>query len=239
MGGLGGAGGGAQAVGVPPTPEGVWPGNPGDPGGSDENPGAGGAGGTQSQGGLGTDGGDAETLSGNGGGGGGGGGWPGGGLGGQPGQASVSLFSKYGAGGGGGGGASYANPTYTTSAVASPAIIQTPNLAGAVFLNWVDILTTALRPLRAGLTTDQQLVAANSPINPTLTWSVSAGALPEGLTLSPSGALSGTPTKAGRYSFDATVQAVARLVLGQMDISSVITYSGTVCVRRCGRGGRT
>ena len=38
-------------------------------------------------------------------------------------------------------------------------------------------------------------------------WSVSAGALPPGLTLSTSGDLTGTPAKAGAFSFDARVQS--------------------------------
>jgi len=246
-GGAGGAAGGAQTAGASPTPEGVWPGNDGSAGTSDDNPGGGGAGGTQSSG-IGTDGGDAETLSGNGGGGGGGGGWLGG-SGGAPGQASASPFSTSGAGGGGGGGSSYADPDYTTLAVAGPprTLVSSSVLDGIVILNWVDILTQALRPLRSDRTTDQQLVAAsflptNPATKPTLTWSASAG-LPEGLTLSPSGALSGKPKKAGPYSFVATVQGVTApgfLVYGgQMDITSVITYSGSVCTPRCGRGGRT
>ncbi|MBU3687866.1 MAG: hypothetical protein FGM25_15895, partial [Mycobacterium sp.] len=180
------------------------------------------------------------------GGGGGGGGW-GGGAGGEPGQAGV--FGTPGAGGGGGGGSSYANPDYTTFAAASGPFYYNPDspFDGIVILNWVDILTPALRPLRSDRTTDQQLVAASflptSPATqPTLTWSASAG-LPEGLTLSPSGELSGKPKKAGPYSFVATVHGVTAPGLlvngGQMDVTSVITYSGTVCSRRCGRGGRT
>ena len=244
-GGKGGAGGGAQAVGVSPTPEGVWPGNPGEPGTSDDNPGAGGAGGTVSPGGFGTDGGDADFGSGNGGGGGGGGGWPGGGVGGQAGRAGFGPFSPAGAGGGGGGGASYANPAYTTSAAAGP-IQGMAEGNGAVYVFWVDILTPSLG-LRAGVATNQQLVAIaasglsiwNPKARPALTWSVSAGTLPAGLTLSPSGVLSGTPS-AGPYSFTATVRAVEDVIYSsQMDITSVITYSGNVCYRLCGRLGRT
>ena len=237
-GGAGGNAGGAQANPVPPSADGVWQGSAGSPGGSDDNPGAGGAGGTQSQGGFGTAGGDAETLSGNGGGGGGGGGW-GGGAGGEPGQAGV--FGTPGAGGGGGGGSSYANPDYITFAAAGPPVVVDPNTPfdGLVVLNWVDILTAALRPLRSGRATDQQLAAATSglPTGYSLQWSVSTG-LPEGLTLSPTGALSGTPKKAGAYSFLTTVRAVD-FNAEYLDITSVITYSGTVCSRRCGRGGRT
>lgn len=245
-GGAGGNAGGVDSSGPPPS-DGVWKGSNGSAGNSD-NPGAGGAGGTQSDG-YGTDGGDAESLSGNGGGGGGGGGWLGG-SGGEPGQASLDPFATAGAGGGGGGGSSYADPTYTTLAVAGPPITLNPDspdpFGGYVTINWVDILTTALRPMRAGRTTDQQLAAAtflptSPPAQLTPTWS--AAGLPEGLTLSASGALSGKPKKSGPYSFVATAQGVtAPGVLingGLMDISSVITYSGTVCDRRCGRGGRT
>ena len=245
-GGAGGDAGGVDAAG-PPPPGGLWPGNAGlaAPG---DNGGDGGGGGTQSAQGFGGAGGPAEDFSGNGGGGGGGGGF-GGGSGGQPGQAGVSPFATAGAGGGGGGGSSYANPDYTTFAVAGPPVPGDPNhpFDGFVLLNWVDILTPALRPLRSDRTTDQQLVAAsflptNPATQPTLTWSASAG-LPEGLTLSPSGELSGKPKKAGPYSFVATVQGVTApgfLVYGgQVDITSVITYSGTVCSQRCGRGGRT
>ena len=244
-GGAGGDAGGVHTAG-PPPPGGLWPGNAGFPGRSDDTPGGGGAGGTQSAQGFGGVGGSAEDLSGNGGGGGGGGGY-GGGSGGQPGQASVSPFSTAGAGGGGGGGSSYANPAYTTLAVAGAPVIAGPQLVspgdGIVVLNWVDILTTALGQLRWRRTTTQQLVAASfmpaepAPLPLTMTWSVSAGALPEGLTLSPSGVLSGKPINVGPYSFVVTVRGVTAPGVGyggQVDITSVITYSGTVCSRRCG-----
>ena len=245
-GGAGGDAGGVDAAGPPPS-GGLWPGNAGLAAAGD-NGGDGGAGGTQSAQGFGGAGGSAEDFTGNGGGGGGGGGF-GGGSGGQPGQASRDPFATAGAGGGGGGGSSYANTVYTSLAVAGPPVPSDPDFPfdGFVVLNWVDILTPALRPLRSDRATDQQLVAASflptdPATQPTLTWSASAG-LPEGLTLSPSGALSGKPKKAGPYSFVATVQGVSAPGLlvngGQMDVTSVITYSGTVCSRRCGRGGRT
>jgi hypothetical protein len=52
--------------------------------------------------------------------------------------------------------------------------------------------------------TAYQVTLAASGTNP-IAWSVTAGTLPSGLTLSASGALSGTPTTAGSYSF--TVKA--------------------------------
>ena len=252
--GGGGGGGAAQITAVYPSGEvfllvaGGGGGSGGDRNGTGGAGGDGGAGGTQSAQGFGGAGGSAEDFTGNGGGGGGGGGF-GGGSGGQPGQASRDPFATAGAGGGGGGGSSYANTVYTTLAVAGPPVPSDPDFPfdGFVVLNWVDILTPALRPLRSDRATDQQLVAASflptdPATQPTLTWSASAG-LPAGLTLSPSGALSGKPKKAGPYSFVATVQGVSAPGLlvngGQMDVTSVITYSGTVCSRRCGRGGRT
>jgi hypothetical protein len=60
------------------------------------------------------------------------------------------------------------------------------------------ITTTALDPLQVGVAFSQQLVATgDEPI----TWS---GTVPDGLTLSSTGLLSGTPTTAGAYSFTVT-----------------------------------
>ena len=243
--GVGGAAGGVGDGGgaSTPGPGGVWRGADGT-GASGDNGGAGGAGGTQS-GGNGSSGGDAETGSGNGGGGGGGGGYFGG-AGGQPGQASIDPFATAGAGGGGGGGSSYADPVLTTNAFAvmasAPYDPTTGNISpellnGSALIQWVDILTTALRPLRVGRPTNQQPLAAIGavPIS-SLVWQTGSG-VPAGLTMSSSGVLSGTPTKAGSYSFLVTVTAFYGFPAPMA--SSVITYSGTVCSVRCGRGGRT
>ena len=49
------------------------------------------------------------------------------------------------------------------------------------------------------------------------TWSVSSGSLPDGLVLNPTGSITGTPTKAGQYSFEIMVRddmsAMAMLML--------------------------
>lgn len=64
------------------------------------------------------------------------------------------------------------------------------------------ITTTVLNSMTEDAAFSQQLVATGD--EPIL-WSVASGAVPDGLTLSPSGLLSGTPTAGGPYSF--TVQA--------------------------------
>ena len=225
--------GGTGGVAAQPSPTGVWPGGDGTAATGD-NPGAGGAGGTQSNG-IGAGGGNAETLSGNAGGGGGGGGWFGG-SGGQPGQAGLNPFSTAGAGGGGGGGSSYADPSLTSSLNWGGDSLSRYG-DGAAQIKWVDIVTTALIPLRAGRPREQQLDAVYGGDQTSVVWQVSDGALPAGMTLSSLGKFSGTPTKAGTYSFLATA-----LHSGDSEnpiASSVITYSGTVCTPRCGRGGRT
>ena len=64
------------------------------------------------------------------------------------------------------------------------------------------------QPYSETLTT-KQVVSVNGPDGPEVqsTWSLVSGALPAGITLSPSGVLSGTPTAEGSFGFD--VKAVS------------------------------
>lgn len=214
-GGNGGTGGAGTAV------AGVWPAGNGAAGQGDDG-GDGGAGGQVSNG-QSTAGGNAETLSANGGGGGGAGGYFGG-YGGQAGTAG--LIGTAGAGGGGGGGSSYANPALVTNATASPAY----NIfAASATIEWVDIATTSLGTLQADTATQQQLVATFPDASFTPTWQITSGALPAGLSLNSAGALSGTPTYPGRYSFTVTVTAQPNAVA-----TSTRTYTGTVATQAPG-----
>ena len=228
VGGGGGGGGGSRYStggtggqgGEGPASNGVFAGGNGTAGPTD-NGGDGGAGSNQSSQ-NGTDGGGAEDLSNNAGGGGGGAGWRGG-SGGQAGQGD--LIGYAGDGGGGGGGSSYADPTLTTNVS-----LGTAGSDPAVIIQWVDIITTNLARMKAGRSTSQQLSAiyADAWNNP-VTWVVSGGTLPVGLELSATGQLTGTPKKAEFYQFQVTATATDGLA------SSVTTYTGTVCSRRCGR----
>lgn len=229
VGGGGGGGGGSSTSaggqggtgGVGPSSNGVWAGGNGSSTSAD-NAGAGGTGSTQSDG-IGAGGGDAETLSGNAGGGGAGGGWRGG-SGGQAGQADIGPFTPAGPGGGGGAGSSYADPQLTTNVSVGSAQGFT-----GVTIQWVNILTTSLSTLRAGRPTSQELQAVYGTYvaDYGLIWAVTGGALPSGLSLNPLGQLTGTPTKSQAYNFQVTV------VEGENLASSVWTYSGAVCKRRC------
>jgi len=210
VGGNGGTGGAGTAT------AGVWPAGNGAPGNGENNPGSGGAGGQNSNG-LAAPGGDAGDATENGGGGGGAGGYFGG-AGGQAGTAG--LFGTAGPGGGGGGGSSYADPALVTHATAS--------LAENVFdasakISWVHIATTSIGSLEEGMATQQQLVATYPDSSFTPTWQVTHGALPAGLSLSNAGALSGTPTSPGSYSFTVTVTAQPKAVA-----TSTRTYNGFV-----------
>ena len=230
-GGSGGSGGwrtgdgGAGGVGGQgPASNGVWAGGSGLAGETD-NGGGGGAGSNQLTE-TGANGGDAETLSGNAGGGGGGGGWRGG-SGGQPGQADIGPFSTAGAGGGGGGGSSYADPALTSNV--SIGGVSYGN--GSATIQWVDIVTTSLKPMRVGRQTSQQLSAVyGDNWASSLNWQVSGGSLPLGLSLSPDGRLTGAPKQSQIYAFQVTVNSDGLA-------SSVITYTGAVCSRRCARQG--
>jgi hypothetical protein len=63
----------------------------------------------------------------------------------------------------------------------------------------LQIITTSLAPARVGSTYNQTLTASGGV--PPYTWSVSTGALPEGISLNTFGTLNGTPTKIGSFSF--------------------------------------
>lgn len=67
-----------------------------------------------------------------------------------------------------------------------------------------DITTTSLPNGTVGVAYNQSLSAAGGELP--LAWSVSAGALPAGLSLSSSGVISGTPSAAGTANFTARVQ---------------------------------
>ena len=72
----------------------------------------------------------------------------------QSGQAGV--FGTSGPVGGGGGGSSYANPPFTDNVSVD---VGKAGYDAGVVIQWVEILTTALTPMRAGRPTDQQLSA--------------------------------------------------------------------------------
>jgi len=219
---LGGLGGSAVISPGPPTNS-LWQGNAGGPGVGQSGDGGDGGQGGVIQGGIGQAGGDAEDLSGNAGGGGGGGGYLGG-AGGQAGQTDVVTFRNPAGGGGGGSGSSYASAQATSNAYAAPAAgpLNQAGNDGNASVQWVSILSTALTPLTLGQVTSQQLQAYYAGSDQ-VTWQVSSGALPAGLTLSSTGVLAGTPAKLGRYSYQATVSSVEA-----PSVTSVMTYSGNV-----------
>ncbi|MFZ1302078.1 MAG: LamG-like jellyroll fold domain-containing protein [Candidatus Microsaccharimonas sp.] len=64
-----------------------------------------------------------------------------------------------------------------------------------------DITTTTLNAMTTNSAFSQTLAAT---ANPAPTWSVTAGSLPSGLSLSSGGVLSGTPTTTGSYNFTVT-----------------------------------
>jgi hypothetical protein len=68
----------------------------------------------------------------------------------------------------------------------------------------LSIATTSLPNAQTGASYSQSLVASGGV--PGYTWSLTAGALPPGISLNPAGALSGVPTQAGSFSFTLTVR---------------------------------
>ena len=64
---------------------------------------------------------------------------------------------------------------------------------------------------------DQSLVATGG--NGTHEWDVSSGSLPDGLTLSVEGRISGTPTTAGDFPFTAHVQSAEQTATVELSIT--------------------
>ena len=67
----------------------------------------------------------------------------------------------------------------------------------------VQIITASLPPYTSGASYSQTLTATGG--SPPFTWSLGSGSLPPGLALDPAGAIRGTPTTAGSYTFSVRV----------------------------------
>jgi hypothetical protein len=96
------------------------------------------------------------------------------------------------------------------------------------------IETTSLPAAAAGVAYSQSLSATGGA--GTYTWSITSGALPQGLSLSPAGAISGTPTQAGSFTFtvsvsDGSTSASATLALAvtaPLSLGSTSFFDGAV-----------
>ncbi len=105
----------------------------------------------------------------------------------------------------------YTGSEITTSAPdADPtALISLPGRTSGAIYSQVDITTSALPDATHGVAYSQQL-AATGGVTGGLIWTVdSRTPLPDGLTLSTAGLLSGTPTTAGASSFIVTATDTA------------------------------
>ena len=103
-----------------------------------------------------------------------------------------------------------------------------------ITINPVTTLTITTASLSSG-TTGQTYSATLSANISGATWSVISGNLPDGLTLSTSGTISGTPTAAGEYTF--TVRAVYGSRSAEKSFTLTVTHSGTMGVDNSSSGG--
>ncbi|MCL2337317.1 MAG: S-layer homology domain-containing protein, partial [Firmicutes bacterium] len=85
------------------------------------------------------------------------------------------------------------------------------------------ITTTTLPGGTVGTSYSQTLAATGDP---TITWSVASGALPGGLSLSPTGVISGTPTAGGVFNF--TVKAANGAGNDTKDLSINVTGQASI-----------
>jgi arylsulfatase A-like enzyme len=97
------------------------------------------------------------------------------------------------------------NVTFSIAATDSTSTVTTLGSAGS-YTTTLPLSITTTSPLPNALTSAAytQSLAASGGTGP-YAWSVTAGALPPGVTLGTNGTFSGTPTSAGTYNFTATV----------------------------------
>ncbi len=107
---------------------------------------------------------------------------------------------------------------FTAQAVDALGVVATRNLSIAV-LSLLKVSTPAL-PNGEQTVVYNLALAASGGVLP-LTWSVSAGALPGGLTMNAAGVISGTPTAAGTFNFTVQVRDAA-LVTATRALSIVV-----------------
>ena len=132
---------------------------------------------------------------GNGGDGGGGGGGYFGGGGGGGGGIAVGFGGSLGSGGGGGGGGDLVPPGGSSATAAG----QSPEV---VIAYHVIAFTSA--PLATGSAQSPYAYQYSAIGDTAISYSLSGGTLPPGLSLSPSGALSGTPQAPGTFTYTVT-----------------------------------
>lgn len=103
--------------------------------------------------------------------------------------------------------------TFTVLVTDSDGVTQTKQLS-IIVAGGVTITTAAVLPNgNINAPYSQTLAAAGG--TPPYTWALSAGALPAGLTVTPAGAITGTPTAAGTFQFTVTVADSVTLTASQ------------------------
>jgi len=117
----------------------------------------------------------------------------------------------------------YSGQCYTSSGCSSAACNNDPNLYAVctnVASGSLGITTTSLPNGEVTASYAATLTAING--NPPYTWSISAGTLPAGLSLSTNGSISGVPTVAGTSSFTVKVtDSVQQTATGNLGITIV------------------
>jgi hypothetical protein len=162
-------------------------------------------------------GGNSNSTPGNSGGG-GGAGWNGGGGGG--GCARAVDFA-----GSGGGGTSFVDPSLTAPSVAQASSSQ-PASATLVFTAPFAVTTASLPDATDGAPYSETLAAADGTTPYVWSLQPGSGSLPNGLSIDPNGALTGTPTQGG--TFDFAVQATdANGMVATADLSLTVDPAST------------
>jgi hypothetical protein len=125
--------------------------------------------------------------------------------------------------------------SFTVKVIDSDSVGATKQLSITVGGVLSIVTASALPNASLNVTYSQSLAAAGG--TPPYTWALTAGTLPAGLSLSATGALTGTPTSAGNFQFTATVtdsasgtasQQFTLIVSGGLAITTTALPGGTV-----------
>ena len=110
----------------------------------------------------------------------------------------------------------------------SPAQVKTAQTTVAVFPTPLTVGSTALSSATSGKAYTGSLNASGG--TPGYSWSVDSGSLPAGLTLSPAGVLSGTPSATGTFKFSVLVRDAGSPAQMQTASTSIVVSSSTLVI---------
>jgi hypothetical protein len=128
-----------------------------------------------------------------------------------------------------------ATPPTPNSVTITATSVENPSSSGsdsftiaAAATGLLTVQTFSLPQGTVGVAYPSTTLQATGGISP-YTWLVDSGSWPAGLSLSSAGVVSGTPTAAGTFNFDVTVQDSTQALASSPETIAVVTANGNAC----------